>query len=63
MPFNEILQAVSTVGFPIVMCGVMFYYMQKNDERHQEEVSGLRDAINNNTIVMNKVLERLEYEE
>lgn len=63
MPFNEILQAVSTVGFPIVMCGVMFYYMQKNDERHQEEVSGLRDAINNNTIVMNKVLERLEHEE
>lgn len=23
---NEIVQAISTVGFPIVACGVMFYF-------------------------------------
>ena len=26
---NEIVQAISTVGFPIVACGVMFYFYDR----------------------------------
>lgn len=29
MDFNTIMQAVSTVGFPIVACGVLFYQNNK----------------------------------
>lgn len=59
MDFNSLIQAISSVGFPIVMCGVMFYYLQKNDENHETQVAQMRDAINNNTIMMNKVLDKI----
>ena len=29
MDYNAIMQAVSTVGFPIVACGVLFYQNNK----------------------------------
>ena len=29
MDFNAIMQAISTVGFPIVCCGVLFYQNNK----------------------------------
>ncbi len=29
MDFNTIMQAVSTVGFPIVACGILFYQNNK----------------------------------
>ena len=31
MDFNALIQAISTVGFPIVCCGVLFY--QNNNLR------------------------------
>ena len=64
---SAILQAISSVGFPIVMCIVMFWYIQKVEERHRQEIESLRNAINetksainNNTIVMNRVLDKME---
>lgn len=59
---TEIVQAISTVGFPITMCIIMMYYMQKNNESHKEEVDTLKDAINNNTLVMTQVLDKLGME-
>ena len=38
MDFNAIMQAVSTVGFPIVCCGVLFVQNNK-----------LRDTVEENT--------------
>lgn len=46
---DQILSAISTVGFPIVACGAMFYYIDKMDKRHSDEVGQLREVINNNT--------------
>lgn len=43
---NEIVTAVSTVGFPIVMCVIIFYYMEKESESHKEEVNGLKEVLN-----------------
>ena len=60
MAMNEILQAVTTVGFPIVAYGGMFWYMLKKDETHKEETSQLRTSIENNTIVMQKLVDNME---
>lgn len=64
---STILQAISSVGFPIVMCIVMFWYIQKVEERHRQEIESLRNAINetksainNNTVVMNRMLDKME---
>lgn len=54
--FNVILQAISTVGFPIVMCGIMFWFLNKEQENHKEEMLSLKDVISEN----NQVLESLK---
>lgn len=65
------LNAVKEVGFNIVCLIGMAYYIYTTDEknrkerieeskRHQEETKSLQEAINNNTIVMTKLLDRME---
>mgnify|MGYP003496817758 CR=1 FL=1 len=50
---NEILNAVSVVGFPIVMCGVLCYYIFKTQ-------TALITAINNNSLEIAKLEKRME---
>lgn len=68
---NEALQAVSAVGFPIVMCGAMAYFVKYVTDKHREETQKLHDqhnqemkevteAINNNTLVFTKLCEKLD---
>ena len=52
---NAVVQLISTVGFPIVMCGVMGYYVKYLNDEHKEEISKINDQhreevekINNN---------------
>ncbi len=49
MDENAIMQAISTVGFPIVMCIILLYYMHKNDERYDAEIQKLVESVNENT--------------
>ena len=53
---NVLIQAVSTVGFPIVMCGIMFWFLNKEQENHKAEMVALKDVIAEN----NQVLEGLK---
>lgn len=57
---SEILTAISTVGFPIVMCVIIYVQGSKDGKANREEIGTLAKALNNNTIVMNKLLERME---
>ena len=53
--WNEIVQAISSVGFPIVMCIYMIKSMKELNEAHKSEVDGLKDAINNNTLAITEL--------
>lgn len=53
---NVLIQAISTVGFPIVMCGIMFWFLNKEQENHKAEMLSLKEVISEN----NKVLEGLK---
>ncbi len=53
---NVIIQAISTVGFPIVMCGIMLWFLWKEQESHKGEMLSLKEVISEN----NKVLEGLK---
>lgn len=68
---NTIVQVVSSVGFPIVCCGFCFWYVKyitdKNredianlNEQHKEESNKMIEAINNNTLVMERLVEKIE---
>ena len=62
MEFNDIITAICTVGFPIVAYGALFWYVLKKDTEHKTEVEKMTEAINNNTIALTKLIERLENE-
>lgn len=56
---EEIVSLISNVGFPIACVCVMFYQMEKERESHKQESEKWVEAINNNTKVMEKVLEKV----
>lgn len=73
MDWNVIMQAVTTVGFPIVMCGAMAYYVKYTTDKHREEIAKLNEqhkqemldivkAVDNNTIALTKLCEKLDKE-
>lgn len=37
MDANGIISLISNVGFPVAVCVALFYYMEKQNERHQNE--------------------------
>lgn len=57
---QDIVTAISTVGFPIVMCILMYAMNDKQDIRHAEEIEKVTNALNNNTIVMQKLVDKLD---
>lgn len=60
---QEIITAISTVGFPIVMCGALFWYMIKQNEMHQTESREMKDAINALKIAIVQLTERITKED
>lgn len=59
MDFNTITQFIGSLGFPIAVCLICFWYINKREESHKDEVTKLAEAINNNTLVMQKLVARL----
>ena len=62
MELQQILELINTVGFPIVCCLMMGYYIRYSDEKHSEEIEELRKTVDNNTIALTKVLSKLDVE-
>lgn len=62
MDANTIIQLVGSLGFPIVMCGALFWRMLKSDEQHKAEMDKLSEALNNNTIALTKLSDNLDKE-
>ena len=63
MDAATITSLVSNLGFPIVCCIALFWRMIKSDENHKEEMEKLSEALNNNTLAINKLNERLNHGE
>lgn len=61
MDVNVILQAISTVGFPICACGALFWMVNKQDEQHRHEVDALRDVLEQNTQAIIELRDLLKY--
>ena len=59
---NELSTLISTLGFPIGMCLIMCYYINKINDAHKEESGKFAEALNNNTIVLQKLCDKLESE-
>ena len=49
MDITELVNLVGSLGFPIAMSCYLLWYMGKQDEKHDAEVSKLRDIVEKNT--------------
>ena len=67
---NEIVQVVSAVGFPIVAAIGCAYFVKwqyeqnskQNEEmrkEHKEEVAKMTEALNNNTLALQKLIDKI----
>lgn len=45
MTAQDIMTLITTVGFPIVCCGALFWYMIQQSQLHSEESKEMREAI------------------
>lgn len=52
MDVQVIGQLIASLGFPIVACGALFWMVNKNEERHKDEMNGLRKTLEDNTNVL-----------
>lgn len=59
---NEISTLISTLGFPIGMCLIMCYYINKINDSHKEETDKFAEALNNNTVVLQKLCDKIDRE-
>lgn len=59
MDINLLFDAISVVGFPIVMCLSLFWYIKYQNDEHTKEIDTLRQAIENNTLIITKLYERM----
>lgn len=55
MDTNAITTMITSVGFPIVMCLLLWYQMQKNNELHKSEVDSLKDVISDVKIALTEL--------
>lgn len=74
MTVQDIVTLIQSVGFPIVMCGLMAWYvkyitdknreeMQNERESFKEDMTAITQAINNNTLVIQKLTTIMENQE
>lgn len=59
---NDLSTLISTLGFPIGMCLIMCYYINKINDAHKEETDKFAEALNNNTVVLQKLCDKLDSE-
>lgn len=78
---GTISQLITTIGFPIVMCGAMAWFIKDNNDKNREQINNLnnnhkeevmnitetyreemgqiKEALNNNTIALQKLCAKL----
>lgn len=68
---NDIVTMITTVGFPIVACLFMGWYVKYQTDNyrsevkdmqkeHKDEIQKVTEALNNNTLALQRLCDRME---
>lgn len=60
MDAQVIGQLIASLGFPIVAAAAMFWMVNKNEERHKDEIDSMRKTIDENTSVLTSIKELIQ---
>ena len=55
MDINTATTLIGSLGFPIACCIALFSYMTKQREEHKAEMEKMIEALNNNTLALNRL--------
>lgn len=55
MDISTITTLIGSLGFPIAACVALFWYMTKQREEHKAEMEKMVEALNNNTLALNRL--------
>lgn len=70
MDFTTVITAIGSVGFPIVACCAMAFFFSKVNnnyrtdikeltQQHKDEMAVMTEAIKNNTLVIQRLVDKL----
>ncbi len=59
---SEVIQLISTVGFPCAMCLIMCYIVYKMNDSHKQEMNELVQALNDITNALTRLEMKLNSE-
>lgn len=59
MDVSTISQLIGSLGFPIVVSLLLIYMNYKQSEEHKQEMDKITESLNNNTLALTKLTERL----
>lgn len=59
MDVSALTQLIGSLGFPIAMCIYLLWHQSKADENHKSEMDKITEALNNNTLALTKLAERM----
>lgn len=59
MDVTVITQLIGSLGFPIVCCGALFWFMMKEKDAHKVEMEEIRKSVEANTLAINSLCAHL----
>ena len=60
MDLEQIVSLITTLGFPIFCCLIMWKQMLTMQAQHKEELANVTAALNNNTLVIQQLVDKLD---
>lgn len=57
MDVGAVIQSVSNYGFPIVMCIILMWYINNQEERYKTSLDKINESLNNNTLALQALLQ------
>ena len=59
MDVASFTQLIGSLGFPIFVCIYLVWNQRQEEEMHRQEVDKLSEAVINNTLVLQKLLDKM----
>lgn len=60
MDIQQVMTFIGSVGFPIVACLGLGWYIKYQADQHRDETKALTDVISHNTIVLEGIRQLLQ---
>lgn len=55
MDISDATNIISNVGFPVAMCLLLFFYMERQNDRHKQETDKLNETLQGNTKILTEL--------